>query len=57
MGITKQAASITIDLESHGYIQRQSHPADQRGKLITLTERGWECIRATVNIFSSVENR
>jgi DNA-binding MarR family transcriptional regulator len=58
MGITKQAASLTIDyLEEHGYVIRQPHPSDQRGKLIVLTERGWDCIHATEKIFTSIENR
>ncbi|OAS23618.1 MarR family winged helix-turn-helix transcriptional regulator [Paenibacillus oryzisoli] len=58
LGITKQAASLTVDyLEEHGYVLRQPHPTDQRGKLIVLTERGWDCIRATETIFTSIENR
>lgn len=58
LGITKQAASLTIDyLEEHGYVVRKPHPSDRRGKLIVLTERGWQCIRATERIFTSIENR
>lgn len=58
MGITKQAASLTIDyLEEHGYVRRTPHPTDRRGKLIVLTERGWACIRATERIFTAIEHR
>ncbi|MEC0245134.1 MarR family transcriptional regulator [Paenibacillus chitinolyticus] len=58
LGVTKQAASITIDyLEEHGYVNREPHPSDRRGKLIVLTERGWQCIRATERIFTLIEER
>lgn len=58
MGITKQAASVMIDyLETRGYVSRQPHPHDRRGKLIVLTQRGWACIHATESIFSEIENR
>jgi DNA-binding MarR family transcriptional regulator len=58
LGVTKQAASLTIDyLEEHGYVSRKPHPSDRRGKLVVLTERGWQCIRATERIFTSIENR
>lgn len=58
MGITKQAASVTIDyLEKSGYVKRVPHPSDRRGKLVVLSERGWQCIRATETIFTSIEQR
>lgn len=58
MGVTKQAMSITIDyLEEHGYVHRQPHPTDQRGKIIVLSERAWACIHATEAIFTNIENR
>lgn len=58
LGITKQAASLTIDyLEERGYVSRQPHPTDRRGKLVMLTERGWQCIHATESIFTSIEKR
>lgn len=58
MGITKQAASLTIDyLEERGYVTRQPHPSDQRGKLVVLTQRGWDCIQATEAIFTSIQQR
>jgi len=56
MDITKQAASEMVDyLEQHGYVIRQPHSTDRRGKIITLTERGWGCIRQTEAILSHLE--
>jgi DNA-binding MarR family transcriptional regulator len=58
LGITKQAASVIIDyLEQRDYVARAPHPSDRRGKLVVLTERGWQCIRATEAIFTSIEKR
>jgi DNA-binding MarR family transcriptional regulator len=56
LDITKQAASEMVDyLEQHGYVTRQPHPTDRRGKIITLTARGWGCIRETEAILSHLE--
>ena len=56
LDITKQAASEMVDyLEQHGYVIRQPHPTDRRGKVITLTKRGWNCIRETEAILSHLE--
>ncbi|MBA2393520.1 MAG: winged helix DNA-binding protein [Ktedonobacteraceae bacterium] len=56
LDITKQAASEMVDyLEQHGYVTRQPHPTDRRGKIITLTDRGWSCIRETEEILSHLE--
>ncbi len=56
LDITKQAASEMVDyLEQHGYVARQSHPKDRRGKIVTLTDRGWNCIRETEAILSRLE--
>jgi DNA-binding MarR family transcriptional regulator len=58
LGVTKQAASQMIEyLEQHDYIMRKPHPLDGRGKLVMLTDRGWACIRATEEIFTSIEQR
>ncbi|MBA3945422.1 MAG: winged helix DNA-binding protein [Herpetosiphonaceae bacterium] len=58
LDITKQAASEMVDyLEQHGYVMRQPHPADRRGKIVTLTERGWNCIRETEGILSDLETQ
>ncbi len=57
LDITKQAASEMVDyLERHSYVVRQPHPTDRRGKIITLTERGWSCIRETEAILITSRN-
>src|SRR5437588_4070087 len=33
------------------------HPTDRRGKIVTLTERGWSCIRETEAILSHLEGQ
>ena len=56
--MTKQAASEIVDyLEQHGYVVRRPHPTDRRGKIVTLTERGWSCIRETEAILSHLEGQ
>lgn len=58
LGVTKQAASQMIDfLETHGYVVRKPHPKDKRGKLVLLTEKGWDCIQATEIVFAHMEER
>jgi DNA-binding MarR family transcriptional regulator len=54
--VTKQAASqVVIYLEQCGYVVRQPHPHDKRGKIIVLTKRGWDCIHATEAILAELE--
>lgn len=58
LGITKQAASEMVDyLEKHGYVTRGPHPHDKRGKTVTLTARGWGCIRETEATLASLEGQ
>ena len=58
LGVTKQAASQMIDfLEEHGYVARKPHPTDKRGKLVLLTPKGWDCIRAVETILAKIEGR
>lgn len=58
LGVTKQAASQMLDyLEQHGYVKRERHPGDGRGKLVVLTNRGWECIKATEIILTDLESQ
>jgi DNA-binding MarR family transcriptional regulator len=53
LDITKQAASEMVDyLEKHGYVRRQPHPTDRRGKIVILTERGWGCLQESAAILS-----
>ena len=58
LGITKQAVSKMVDyLEKSGYIRRQTHPTDKRGKIIVLTERGWLVVKAKEKILNEIEGR
>jgi DNA-binding MarR family transcriptional regulator len=56
LGVTKQAASQMAEyLEQRGYVLRQPDPQDKRGKIISLTGRGWACIRASEQILAGLE--
>jgi DNA-binding MarR family transcriptional regulator len=58
LGITKQAVSKMVDsLEKSGYVMRQTHPTDKRGKIIILTERGWLAVKAKDKILTEIEQR
>lgn len=58
LGITKQAVSKMVDfLEKCGYVMRQTHPTDKRGKIIVLTERGWLVVKAKEKILTEIEGR
>ncbi|WP_432352639.1 MarR family winged helix-turn-helix transcriptional regulator [Sporosarcina sp. A2] len=58
LGITKQAVSKMVDfLEKSGYVMRQTHPTDKRGKIIVLTERGWLVAKAKEKILTEIEGR
>ncbi|WP_312476299.1 MarR family transcriptional regulator [Neobacillus sp.] len=58
LGITKQAVSKMVDyLENRGYVMRQAHPTDKRGKIIVLTERGWLVLKAKEKILTEIEER
>ncbi len=56
LGVTKQAVSQMVDyLERHGYVSRHPHERDRREKIVVLTGRGWDCIRATKSVFADIE--
>ncbi|CAM3670735.1 MarR family winged helix-turn-helix transcriptional regulator [Mesobacillus zeae] len=58
LGITKQAVSKMVDyLEKSGYVIRQTHPTDKRGKIIVLTEQGWLVVKAKEEILTEIEQR
>jgi DNA-binding MarR family transcriptional regulator len=58
LGITKQSAGQLVDeLERAGYARREPHPTDRRGKLIVLTDRGWECVRAAQRALAAIDAR
>ena len=54
--ITKQSMGYLIDhLEQCGYLERRPDPSDRRAALISLTDRGWEQVRAARRIIAAVE--
>lgn len=58
LGITKQAVSKMVDyLEKSGYVMRQTHPTDKRGKIIVLTERGLLVMKVKEDILNEIEQR
>jgi DNA-binding MarR family transcriptional regulator len=57
-GITKQAIGKQIDkLEAEGLIRRESHPTDQRAKLIVFTKKGQRLIVDSIAIIQKIESR
>lgn len=55
LGVTKQAAGQMVDeLERLGYITREPDPDDGRRRLVKLTPRGVDCLRASAAIFDEL---
>jgi DNA-binding MarR family transcriptional regulator len=42
-------------LEQRGYLERRPDPNDRRAALISLTNRGWEQVRASLKIIATLE--
>lgn len=58
LGISKQAVQQLVDeLEAEGVVRRVANPADARGKLVVLTARGAEAIRAGNEVKREIEAR
>jgi DNA-binding MarR family transcriptional regulator len=54
--ITKQSMGYLIDyLEQRGYLERRPDPSDRRATLISLTDRGWDQVRAALRIIATIE--
>jgi DNA-binding MarR family transcriptional regulator len=54
--ITKQSMGYLVDhLEQRGYLERRPDPSDRRAVLISLTDRGWEQVRASLRIIATIE--
>src|SRR5436305_11748425 len=54
--ITKQSMGYLVDyLEQRGYLERRPDPSDRRAVLISLTDRGWEQVRAALKIIGTIE--
>ena len=55
LGVTKQAAGQMVDdLIRLGYVERGPDPSDGRRRLVTLTPRGVDCLRASAQIFDEL---
>jgi DNA-binding MarR family transcriptional regulator len=55
--MTPQAmGELVDDLERLGYVERQPDPTDRRAKLIVLTNRGRDCMRAAFEAISRIES-
>jgi DNA-binding MarR family transcriptional regulator len=53
---TKQSMGYLVDyLEQRGYLERRPDPSDRRAALISLTDRGWEQVRAALRIIGAIE--
>lgn len=58
LGVTKQAASQMVEyLEQRRYVIRQTDPNDKRSKVVTLTDRGWACIKKAEEILAGLEKQ
>lgn len=56
--ITKQAmAELVRHLESHGYVERVSHPTDGRARLVLPTDRGRDVIAVAQQLAPELEAR
>jgi len=54
--ITKQSMGYLVDdLEQRGYLERRPDPSDRRAALISLTDRGWDQVRAALSIIATIE--
>ena len=54
--ITKQSMGYLVDyLEQRGYLERRPDPSDRRAALISLTDRGWEQVRAALRVIATIE--
>ncbi len=57
MGVTKQAASKTVDAMAHaGYVRRSAGAGDARRRPIELSERGVELLATVESIYAELED-
>lgn len=53
---TKQAAKFLVDqLEAAGYVERVEDPADGRARLVRITRRGYDAVRAATVVQRAIE--
>jgi DNA-binding MarR family transcriptional regulator len=56
LGTSKQAVNPLInDLERWGYLQRRPDPTDQRGRVLSLTDRGRELMATIKELHAEIE--
>jgi DNA-binding MarR family transcriptional regulator len=56
--MTKQSmAELVAHLEKHGYVERIPDPADQRAKLVRLTDRGRDAVPVAQQAIADLEAR
>jgi DNA-binding MarR family transcriptional regulator len=56
LGTSKQAVNPLInDLERWGYLERRPDPTDQRGRVLSLTERGRELMATIKDLHAKIE--
>jgi DNA-binding MarR family transcriptional regulator len=56
LGTSKQAVNPLInDLERWGYLRRGTDPTDQRGRVLSLTERGRELMTTIKELHAEIE--
>jgi DNA-binding MarR family transcriptional regulator len=54
--MTKQSmAELVAHLETHGYVERIPDPADQRAKLVRLTDRGRDAVPVAQQAIAELE--
>lgn len=57
-GVTKQAIGKQVDrLENIGIVKRDSHPDDQRVKLVVFTKKGRKLVQDCIEVIGRIENR
>jgi DNA-binding MarR family transcriptional regulator len=56
LGVTQQAVSKTVaELDRLGYVRRRADPSDRRVRLVALTDRGRDAVRAAREERAAVE--
>ncbi|MDB5534321.1 MAG: transcriptional regulator, partial [Hyphomicrobiales bacterium] len=56
MGLTKQAVQQLIDeLAAEGIVLRQPDPADSRGRIVVLTQKGISAVRAANEVKQAID--
>src|SRR5260370_14773669 len=53
--ITKQSMGYLVDdLEQRGYLERRPDPSDRRAAPLSLTDRGWDQVRAPLRNIATI---